>query len=103
MLDLSRLSNAQRECAIAGDGPLLVVAGPGSGKTTVLAARAAYLVAARQVGPASVLALTFTTAAARELRARLARVLGAPGEATGVATFHGHGLRIVRQWRAELG
>jgi DNA helicase-2/ATP-dependent DNA helicase PcrA len=90
VLDLSRLTDEQRRVVLAPDGPLLVVAGPGSGKTTALAARAAYLVTARQVGPASVLALTFTSAAARALRERLTRILGAPGQAVGVATFHSH-------------
>ena len=57
MLDLARLSPEQRRVVLADSGPLLVLAGPGSGKTTVLAARIAYLVAVRRVGAASVLAL----------------------------------------------
>src|SRR5688572_6592167 len=103
MLDLSRLSPAQRQAVLAPDGPLLIVAGPGSGKTLVLAARIAYLVTTRQVNPESILALTFATKAARELRERLAGMLGAPGEAVEVATFHALGLRIIRQWSEELG
>lgn len=102
MLDFSRLSPAQRRIALAADGPLLVVAGPGSGKTTVLAARIAYLVAGRGISPTSILALTFAKKAADELRARLRTLLGAPGQAVDVATFHAFGLRIVRQWSAEL-
>ena len=103
MLDLSRLTAEQRRVVLASDGPLLVVAGPGTGKTTVLAARAAHLVADRGVGPATILALTFTSAAARELRARLVRVLGAPGREVDVATYHSFGLRVVRHWREQLG
>jgi DNA helicase-2/ATP-dependent DNA helicase PcrA len=103
VLDLTRLTDEQRRVVLAPDGPLLVVAGPGSGKTTVLAGRVAHLVADRGVGPATVLALTFTTAAARELRARLVRVLGEPGRAVEVGTYHSFGLRIVRQWSEELG
>jgi len=103
MLDLSRLSPAQREAVVAGDGPMLIVAGPGSGKTTVLAARIAYLVAARQVAPSSVLAITFATKATRELRVRLSGLLGAEGRGVDVTTFHAFGLRIVRQWSEELG
>ena len=55
---------AQREAVLADDGPLAILAGPGSGKTTVLAGRIAYLVRGRSVPPTSILALTFTTAAA---------------------------------------
>ncbi len=88
---------------LAGDGPLLIVAGPGSGKTTVLAARIAYLVTSRGIAPTSVLAITFATKAARELRARLVGMLGEQGQAVDVTTFHAFGLRIVRQWSEELG
>ncbi len=88
---------------LAGDGPLLVVAGPGSGKTTVLAARVAYLVTSRGIAPSSVLAVTFATKAARELRARLGGMLDELGLAVDVSTFHAFGLRIVRQWSEELG
>lgn len=103
VLDLSRLSPAQRDAVLAGDGPLVIVAGPGSGKTTVLAARIAYLVTARQVNPTSVLAITFATKATRELRARLGNLLGVEGQRVDVTTFHAFGLRIVRQWSEELG
>jgi len=88
VLDLTPLSPAQREVVLAGDGPQLVLAGPGAGKTAVLAARIAFLVLARGVPPERVLALTFTAAAARGLRARLRPALGAGGERVAVATFH---------------
>ena len=103
MLDLSRLSPEQRQAVFAGDGPLLIVAGPGSGKTTVLTARIAYLVTVRQIPPSSILAITFATKAARELRARLSGMLGEQGTAVDVMTFHAFGLRIIRQWAEELG
>ncbi|MBI4496641.1 MAG: UvrD-helicase domain-containing protein [Chloroflexi bacterium] len=103
MLDLSRLTPEQRQAVLTGDGPLLIVAGPGSGKTLVLAARIAYLVTGRQVSPASILAITFTTRAARELRTRLGAMLGASGRDVDVTTFHAFGLRIVRHWSEELG
>lgn len=103
MLDLSRLSLEQRQAVLAGDGPLLIVAGPGSGKTTVLAARIAYLVVGRHIAPTSILAIAFATKAARELRARLVGVLGDAGRAVEVTTFHALGLRIIRQWHEELG
>src|SRR5919199_1875316 len=103
MLDLSRLSPAQRQAVLAGDGPLLIVAGPGSGKTTVLAARIAYLVTSRGLPPTSVLAITFATKATRELRMRLGGLLGAAARGVDVTTFHAFGLRIVRQWSETLG
>ncbi len=103
MLDLSRLSPAQRQAVLAGDGPLLILAGPGSGKTTLLAARIAYLVSARGVPPTSVLAITFATKASRELRARLGGLLGAAAGGVDVSTFHAFGLRVVRQWSEVLG
>ena len=88
---------------MAEDGPLLIVAGPGSGKTTVLAARIAYVIVARQVAPARVLALTFATRAARDLRARLEHLLGDAAQEVTVSTFHAFGLRIVRRWSEDLG
>ena len=103
MLDLGRLSAEQRAVVLAPDGPLLVMAGPGSGKTTVLAARIAHLVVARGVPPEQVLALAFTAAAARQLRARLVGALGDAGPAVEAATFHALGLRLVRRWSEQLG
>jgi len=103
VLDLSRLTSEQRQAVLAPDGPLLIVAGPGSGKTMVLAAKIAYLVGWRQIPPTSILALTFATKAARELRARLVGLLGEQGAAVDVSTFHALGLRIVRQWSEEVG
>ena len=103
MLDLSRLSREQRQAVVAGEGPLLIVAGPGSGKTTVLAARIAYLVTVRRFPPASILAIAFATEAKRELQLRLSTLLGGRAHEVDVATFHGFGLRIVRQWSEELG
>src|ERR687886_2183597 len=100
---LDAFSPQQREVVQAGEGPLSILAGPGSGKTTALAGRIAYLVEERRVSPSSVLAITFTTAAAATLRQRLAGVLGERAAAVDIATFHALGLRIVRQWSAELG
>lgn len=103
MLDLSRLSPEQRRAATAPDGPLLIVAGPGSGKTTVLAARIAHLVIDRRVPPPVILALTFTRTAAVHLRLRLAGMLRDRAADVDISTFHSLGLRMVRLWSAELG
>src|SRR5438128_8930880 len=102
-MDLSDFSPSQREIVEAGDGPLSVLAGPGSGKTTVLAGRIAYLVEQRGVPPAAILAITFTTAAAATLRQRLAGVLGDVAQDLTITTFHALGLRLVKQWSRELG
>jgi DNA helicase II / ATP-dependent DNA helicase PcrA len=103
VLDLSRFGPEQRRAVLAPDGPLLIVAGPGSGKTTVLAARIAYLIVSRQIPPTSILALTFATKAARELKSRLSGLLGEVGLAVDAMTFHAFGLRVARQWSEELG
>jgi DNA helicase-2/ATP-dependent DNA helicase PcrA len=102
-MDLSDFSPSQRRIVEAGDGPLGVLAGPGSGKTTVLAGRIAYLVEQRSVPPAAIMAITFTTTAAATLRGRLAAVLGAAAGELTITTFHALGLRLIRQWSRELG
>lgn len=93
----------QREATLAPDGPLAIVAGPGSGKTRVLAARIGHLVTTRGIPPDRVLALTFSRKAALEMRLRVAAFLGNKGMAVDVATFHAFGLRVVRDWSRELG
>jgi len=103
LLDLSRFTPEQREVILAPDGPHLVLAGPGSGKTTVIAARIAYMVLGRGLAPASILALVFTRTAASQLRGRLASLLQQQARELDVATFHSLGLRIVRHWSRALG
>jgi len=102
-LDISHFSPSQREVVETGDGPLSVLAGPGSGKTTVLVGRIAYMVEQRRIPPATILAITFTTVAAATLRQRLAGVLGQLAEELTVTTFHALGLRLIKQWSGELG
>jgi DNA helicase-2/ATP-dependent DNA helicase PcrA len=103
VLDFSSFSTAAQEAITAADGPLLIVAGPGAGKTTVLAARIAHLVLERNVPPSSILALAFTTDAARTLKARLSGLLGDRVNELDAGTFHAWGLRVVRQWSRALG
>jgi DNA helicase-2/ATP-dependent DNA helicase PcrA len=102
-VDLRLFSPSQRQVVEAVEGPLSVLAGPGSGKTTVLAGRIGHLVETRGVPPSTILAITFTTAAAATLRERLAGVLGADARDLTITTFHALGLRIVKQWSQELG
>jgi DNA helicase II / ATP-dependent DNA helicase PcrA len=101
-VDLSDFSPSQREVVTAEDGPLSVLAGPGSGKTTVLAGRIAYLVDQRGISPSTIMAITFTTAAAATLRQRLAGVLGSAAQELTITTFHALGLRLIKQWAHEL-
>ena len=103
MLDLSRLNPEQREAVTATEGAVLVVAGPGSGKTAVIAARTAYIIDQGLADPSAVLAVTFTNKAGRELKRRLASVLeDAAGEVC-TGTFHAFALSLLRQWGGHFG
>jgi len=97
---LAPLNDAQREAVTAPVGPVLVLAGAGSGKTRVLTHRVAWLVQAEGASPHSILAVTFTNKAAGEMRARIEALLGIPGGALWVGTFHGIAHRLLRlHWR----
>lgn len=100
---LDRLDAMQRVAASAPGGPLLVVAGPGTGKTRTLTHRIAYLCAELNVSPDQCLAITFTRRAAGELRDRLGGLLGAAAEGVTVATFHALGLSILREHPERAG
>jgi len=97
------LNPAQRAAVEHGDGPLLVLAGAGSGKTRVLTARVARLVGALEVPPHRVLAVTFTNKAAGEMRERIARLLGAEPRGMWIGTFHGLGARLLRLHADRVG
>jgi DNA helicase-2/ATP-dependent DNA helicase PcrA len=101
---LAGLNGAQRAAATHRGGPLIVLAGPGTGKTRVIIARIAHLVREDGVDPKSVLALTFTNKAAGELRERLASMLGAgPAEAIGACTFNAFGANLLRRFADLAG
>ena len=103
MLDLSTLNDAQRAAVLCTEGPLLVLAGAGSGKTRVLTYRIAHLVSDCGVDPSQILAITFTNKAAGEMRSRLAQMLGAQVQGMWVATFHAACVRILRAEAEALG
>ena len=97
---LNPLNDAQRAAVTAPLGPVLVLAGAGSGKTRVLTHRIAWLIQADGVSPHGVLAVTFTNKAAGEMRSRIERLLGMPGASLWIGTFHGIAHRLLRiHWR----
>ncbi|HEY5173458.1 MAG TPA: UvrD-helicase domain-containing protein [Acidimicrobiia bacterium] len=102
-LDLSGLNPAQYEAVTLPAGPVLVIAGAGSGKTRVLTHRLAYLVAELGASPFEILAITFTNKAAGEMRERVAQLLGPVGHRMWVSTFHAACSRILRREASLLG
>ena len=97
---LNPLNDAQRAAVTAPVGPVLVLAGAGSGKTRVLTHRIAWLIEAESASPHSILAVTFTNKAAGEMRSRIENLLGMPGGSMWVGTFHGIAHRLLRlHWR----
>src|SRR5436853_195901 len=100
---LADLNPAQREAVLATEGPLLVIAGAGSGKTRVLTYRVAHLINAVGAKPNEILAITFTNKAAGEMRERLQRLLGASGRGLWILTFHAACGRILRREAQRLG
>ena len=91
---LNPLNDAQRAAVTAPLGPVLVLAGAGSGKTRVLTHRIVYLIQAEGVSPHSILAVTFTNKAAGEMRGRIEALLGMPGSSLWIGTFHGLAHRL---------
>jgi DNA helicase II / ATP-dependent DNA helicase PcrA len=100
---LANLNPPQQEAVTHGDGPLLIFAGAGSGKTRVLTARIAYLIASKKVWPDRLLAVTFTNKAAREMRSRVEALVGERAEKMWVGTFHATAVRILRREADRIG
>ncbi len=100
---LGGLNAVQREAVESLDGPVLVLAGAGTGKTRVLTTRLVHLIATRRAGPGQILAVTFTNKAAREMRDRVGALLGGPVEGWWLGTFHALAARLLRRHAEEVG
>ena len=93
----------QKEAVIHTDGPLLIMAGAGSGKTRVLTHRIAYLIQEKNVNPWNILAITFTNKAAKEMKERVSRLIQDGGNDVWVSTFHSMCVRILRRDIDRIG
>ena len=100
---IAGLNPSQEAAVLHSGGPLLIVAGAGSGKTRVLTRRIAYLMAERSIRPYEILAITFTNKAAAEMKERVAELVGDPARSMWVSTFHSACVRILRQEAVRLG
>ena len=100
---LEGLNEAQREAVVHGEGPLLIIAGAGTGKTTFLTRRIAHLIATKRARPEEILALTFTEKAAAEMAERVDQLIPWGYAETAISTFHAFGDRVLRESALEAG
>src|SRR5262247_57496 len=100
---LDGLSERQREAVLHGEGPLLIIAGAGTGKTTVLTRRIAWLISTKRARPEEILALTFTEKAAAEMAERVDQLIPYGYAETRISTFHAFGDQVLRDNALDLG
>ncbi len=102
-MNLDGLNDKQKEAVLQPAGPLLILAGAGSGKTRVLTTKIAYLVEEKKVSPYNILAITFTNKAAKEMKDRLYSLIGNQAKNIQVSTFHSFGVKVLRENYEALG
>lgn len=102
-MNLDSLNEEQKKAVNITDGPLLVLAGAGSGKTRVLTTKVAYLILDKNVNPENILAITFTNKAAKEMKERILDMVGYIGFKIQISTFHSFGLTILKKYYEKLG
>ena len=102
-MDIDNLNDCQKEAVLYNDGPLLILAGAGSGKTKVLTTKIGYLIENLNVSPYNILAITFTNKAAKEMKERINVLIGDVSKSLQVSTFHSFGLRLLRENCNVLG
>src|SRR5574344_884974 len=103
IMNLDNLNEQQKEAVLYNSGPLLILAGAGSGKTKVLTTKIGYLIENLNVNPYNILAITFTNKAAKEMKERINLLIGDISKSLQVSTFHSFGLRLLRENCRELG
>lgn len=103
MIDINGLNDKQREAVLYNDGPLLIIAGAGAGKTKTLTTKIAYLIEELNVSPYNILAITFTNKAAKEMKDRIDNLIGTVAKKIQVSTFHSFGLKLLRENCEALG
>lgn len=102
-MNIDKLNDYQKEAVVYNEGPLLILAGAGSGKTRVLTNRVAYLIEEKNINPYNILAITFTNKAATEMKERIYSLVGEKALDILISTFHSFGLKIVRENHSLLG
>ncbi len=102
-MNIEYFNEQQQEAIKTTEGPLLVLAGAGSGKTAVLTTRIAYLIEEMGIDPSSILAITFTNKAAKEMRSRVINMLGRKAFDAQISTFHSFGIKIIQQYYEKIG
>lgn len=100
---LDKLNSEQKKAGAKVNGPLLILAGAGSGKTRTITYRIAYMIQELGISPYSILAVTFTNKAAKEMRERVENLIGEDGKRAMISTFHSFGLRLLRVYSKIIG